>query len=482
MKKRPIIFGLLLVASIIFMVIHSCNAKAEGVIEVTPNPTFELPDWSFEPITPSPEPTPAPTPSPEGVEQVPTPSEEWRGVDPNLQSTYIYTRQYKTAWRPANIVNASGYTYYLFNGGGSAVLVGTDIVNFSSPSRGGVLSVGYDDDGEEFPLTDFSHETQLFYTTITPLSIDFQYQSFVYAFTDVPQVDLKGDFKITYNLTVPMYTKVTIPLGAEGVYSSIGLNDSTIKYGTVHTLITVYGSEGTVIPFQFNHTISQFTKGIKDTIEVTELSDTEVISSVGIMYVMLPFGYNEFYNALEAAFESYGQTPSQGSLYGSWMLSSSALSFQRTVKYTDTRTLIEKILNGIKSVFIPSPDALQEVILSLIPMEYDGSVGFVFQFRNTLMGFFDYNDDAVITLPKFVFKMNYATSERGLMVWDDYRLNLTQTIANSETLRTIQRYVKYINGFIITFAFFNSLFAMVCSVFGLHWYKGVESDDIAEVD
>lgn len=481
MKKRPIIFGILLVCSIVFSVVHSCKAKAEGVPLVTPNPTFELPEWSFAPVTPSPEPTATPAPS-EGASETAAPS-EFRGLDISLQPTNIYTRQYKTAWRPANQVNTSGYTYYLFNGGGTAVLYGADIVNFSNPSRGGLLFSYLDDETwEDVPYTDFTHSVYNDLSYVSPLSINFKYESFVYAFTDIPQVDLQGDFDITYVCTVPLFTKVTIPADYEYIYEYLGINDSSIKYGSVYTYITVHGSEGTDIPYQFTHTISQFTKGIKDKITIEDLTETEIISSIDIMYVCLPFGHNEFYDALEAGFAANGVTPANSSLYGSWMVSSNGFNFQRSVKFTESRTLIERIIQGIKSIFIPDPEMLADVVQGLIPQEYDGSVGFVFQFRNTLQGFFDNDGDAILTLPKFVFKTDYTSNERGYMVWNDYTVNLTQYIDGSSTLRTIQRYVRFIFDTVITFAFFNSLFAMVCSVFGLHWYKGVDSEDIAEVE
>lgn len=206
MKKRPIIFGILLILSIIFYCFTHCgDAKAEPYIGVESSdiPNMELPEWSFSPATPSPLPTATPTPGPS--ETAGPGGEEQRSIDAELQSTSIYSRQYKTAWRENNVLDGSGYTYYMFNGGGTAVLVGPDIINFADPSRGGHLQDTWDDElGDVVPLSDLSHLTQLDWCDVPATSVDFAYQSFVYAFYDVPSVDLKGDFEIDYVLKIPM--------------------------------------------------------------------------------------------------------------------------------------------------------------------------------------------------------------------------------------------------------------------------------------
>lgn len=486
MKKRPIIFGILLILSIIFMIVHSCKAKAASAVDVTPDPMYNLPEWSFAPVTPSPEPTATPAP---GASETAAPAPEERGLDIDLQPTYIYTRQYKTTWNPTNQVNYSGYTYVLFNDNGTASVTGTDVWNFSNPSRGGHLQVTLDDDWNDVPITDFTHLLTLDYTAVGATSVNFKYSSYVYAFTDVPQVDLLGDFNITYSIKVPMFNKVTIPSGAENIYSLLGINDSSIKYANVFTYITVHGSSGTTIPYTFQHTLSDLIKGMADTISVVDLSSTETISYIDIMYEILPFGFSNFYDSLEAAFAEAGQTPSSASMYGSWLLNGQPVFFQRTVKYTESRNLFEKILAGIKSLFVPDPDVLRDTIMSIVPNTWDGSAGYAFNLRNIIWGLFESEPDAVIHVPKFLFPASgtYAGTSwingeyvRSYVVWDSYSVNITEYISNSRTLSKIQTYVRYIIDLVITFAFMNSLFAIVASVFGLHWYKGVEAEDIGE--
>lgn len=493
MKKRPIIWVVFIVLALIITFFGSKCAKAEGWITPadTAPPTLEpLPSFGVPTPSPVPEVTPAPS---SGPSYIVNPFDE-RDEDEALQTTYLYTRQFRTQYNQ-NTILTEGYTYYLFNDGGTATIQGNNLRNYARPVWGGHIQ--YDDNtGEE--KSDFTGTNYLSDTAITPQSVNVKFGSFVWAFADCPQVDLEGAFNISYSfgwnnarcLFNPSQTYID-------AFTYAGVNYDALLKTPLYIVISVYDTNNDVIGANYyeikysnerflssggNYSFADVFSGEPLGFRLEfDLPDGVSLGEVAIMFVATPQWDNPLYDMLERAFQYFNITPSNLLDYGTWSFMESALVFSRSVARPpepfNLLKLLSKLWDLFVNLFIPTQEQLQEAILGGVPMldgtsaSRDDSTAFVLNLRNVIYSFVSSEPpDAILHLPTIKIPINGT----GYVLMEAQDINISALERSETAFADILGYVRLATSFTLALGFVNSLVSMVCAVFGLKIWKGVE--------
>lgn len=130
-------------------------------------------------------------------------------------------------------------------------------------------------------------------------------------------------------------------------------------------------------------------------------------------------------------------------------------------------TLSERESNFLQSLFVPSQSDIQSLADRYAhDFSNDSTGSFVLSIRNVIFDFLTQNvREAQLTMPAISIPVNGSS----------YTISSAYTFNFSRLLRDlgIANYIQVATGFFITFAFANSVIAMIVSVFDLKWWDGV---------
>lgn len=474
MKKRSKLWMAFLIIGVICTIITRChNAHAEG---------WTPPEWVDEfmdpNVTPEPIETPAPTESPVGQGNNRSGSDsDSRSVPLNANRGFIRylfgTYSYNNMNNQITIRPTSAF------GGGS----------IGSQRRPWYL---YEGEGKEFNGTiNFTNNNFLQSTNVSFDSVSSQREGIVgmvqYESFDQEIWNNEYEFRVRFNWG--LNCTLSLATNAQITLEQFGFGEAQIQALPVTIICEFQCTDGN-------------SYWIFDQLRLADLSSFEGVynaeiipDDVYINYINIDVivNYEWLQNYIYQTVNQYystdeGQQIAAGNrVYPRMSFYSNAnASISFTAAYSDNaknRNWLQKILYAI---FLPDPDALAGIINNAIGDPSQSGSALVMQGRTLLYDLLSTEtSDFVINVPPITVPIrgtNYT-------VFAGYSFNLNQfyngtgTITpSSPVLRTLMQGVTFIMSCLIFSAFFQSLWALVVKIFGLHLWQGANGEDLDEVD
>ena len=167
-----------------------------------------------------------------------------------------------------------------------------------------------------------------------------------------------------------------------------------------------------------------------------------------------------------------------------YIFSDGGIWWSRNVTESTIQQTGSVIQGVIKKLFVPDPNNIERIFEDYIDIENSEIGEFALTLRDVILDFVEsYADSEVtleITLPEFSFPINGTE----YMLWEEYHFDLANMLVVNGGVEGIELWYNLVSALrfaidvLIVSAFYNSIFAIVTTMFDLHLWKGTEGEDI----
>lgn len=472
-KNRWIKWGVFLLVGVICTIVHSCKAKAAAFTpEPTPDPAdgWQPPAWitTEDPFdTAAPLWTPAPLPSwvPEGT---PEPERALSADDKKAQVNY--TIGYFQNYQSAVLYQYNGTTN---TGGGSIVFQKNPW--FTYPANGNSLSNGnyvrIDRDGS------LNYTTQVFTKTNFKggIALEIRY---------TPLNPWTNDITLRYKLSMPLSVDLSLDPNAPITLEQFEFsNDNVLIQIPVKILFQVYASDGHYYWVEFDTNASDITSYICE-FDLDFLDDDVYVSYLNVSVVVnYDYEANPLYSRVADFYASDAGSQLSPQSYPFMQFTGlSTFTTNLTPRYTDAAKNRNAIVKALQWLFVPDGETLSNLINNYVADPSEGGSSLPLTIREMLYGIFDNTvPQAILHMPAISFPMGDQT----ITISNGYVFNLSSFYDGStrpNPWTTLISGVRYATSILMFSAFFQSLWAIVVQILGLHLWQGVSGEDLDEAD
>lgn len=496
MKKRSIIWAVILIAGIACTIARRC--KAEGYDPWSGEP-WQPPSWDFG----TPEPYITPSPDPTYLPELPEPSEDLRGGGSSGQRSedgYTFdtreaidldglrgTLTYVAGTYRYTYARSTLYLTYGSNWGGT-----TQTFNMSNSNPPWISYTA---------VTGTNYNNQTF-GSAKPLP----YTNSVFAFDQNPSLEgiavlmryapnnqevWDNNMHITHRLQWDIDMS-TPGIAQNAPYTLDEIVDYLPDEDTIDVLCTVFYQ---IVPLSGQASWVSTNIHLDDLrnyeydLDLSYLPDGTTIKWINVSIVI---NYYEESNPWVWAtknwyFRNSRETPANQFVYPTVTFSpQNTLSTKFTISYTEKakdRSWLSRLISGI---FVPDSDRIREIILGAVAPTDSAGIADLITFREQL---YDHiaasTGDAVLTVPAINVPIGNGQTAH---IFDGYSINLTEFYTNfgistgPQRISTLLEAAQFIISCLLFSGFFASLWAIVTRIFGLNLFAGVHGEDPVEDD
>lgn len=497
MKKRSIIWAVILIVGIACTIAQRC--KAEGYDPWSGDP-WQPPSWDFG----TPEPYITPSPEPSSMPELPEASEIRGGGSSGMRSEedpYLDTREsidqdglkgtisYAAASYSYVYGRTTLYLYYLSAWGSHSQTVNMTSQNSPWATYNAVYATTYDNStfgrAKSLPNTN----------TVFAFDQNPSLEGIVVMMRYTPnnaeiwnnQMNVIHRLQWDVRSTTPGIP-ANAPYTLDEMLDYYTTSDTDDTDSTCTVFYQIVPLEGQAI-WQSKTVSLDELRDYQYNLDFSLLPDGITIKWVNISVVINFFpAANPWVRATQYWYLANSpSTPKNQYIYPSITFSpSNSLSTRFTIDYTEKakdRSWLSRLISGI---FVPDPDRIRGIIMGAIADEDSAGIADLITFREQL---YDHiaasTGDAVLTIPA----INVPIGENQTAhIFDGYSFNLTDFYENfgfrpeGQRVSTLLEAVQFILSCLLFSGFFASLWAIVTRIFGLNLFAGVHGEDPVEDD
>lgn len=495
MKKRSIRWAVFLVVGIICTILSRFCSKANAEDEWDPlsGDPWEPPEWIVS-EAPMPTATPEPTQDPANAEPV---QGNLRGSATAVPTAAVHTPL--PTDEPLDM--AAPDLAYRFK---AYFDIGSFSWSNSTPNRVYLTSYRNGVDSRYGDLTPWPIFTDSIATSILSTNGNFKnYYETMYSDVSMNTLSLRyngvytsmyllprGTIDNTYQMKISLLwlsslLDLNYPSNAndQAIYDAVQPDD--LAYCPVHVFCVITTSSNRVFDYETTFAVSDLILGVSIPIPTDQFLDNDTLASISINLV---FNWPPQSNSVIQQFNDYysanGLTPSYYPTFNYRSASKLKVKVILEEPKEVSKNFISRFFNWL---FIPDSQMLSNLFSSSLGDPNTGGSYLALGMRSTLYNHLLSSEtpNAVISLPQIDIPLN-GNSYR---IFNGYSFNLTEfyngssgTQGERPPLATLMQAVRFIMTALMFSAFFQSLWAITCGVFGLHWWSGASSEDIAEAD